>query len=202
MARLVEPQFEFPASYEITQLDSIDRRGRVPVFTFPGPVEVDRQQELADSPIIRVEPADGEPWIGVFYGSRTYGVPPAMRGRLIGWPDEQSLCVLYAGTATVVRANQPHATFEIDDAFPITDLLVVPSDGLVLFADFTDLVAYDAGGLRWKSGRLVWDDLAIVGVADACVVLEGFDAPSNQKARFTVELATGIPHGHPYAVMS
>jgi hypothetical protein len=201
MARLVEPQFEFPAEYEITQLDRIDRRGQVAVFTFPGPVEADRQQELADSPIIRVEPADGEPWIGVFYGSQTYGVPPAARGRLIGWPDEHSLCVLYAGTATVVRANQPHATFEID-AFPITDSLVVPSDRLVLFADFTNLVAYDAGGLRWESERLVWDDLAIIGVDDGCVVLEGFDAPSDQQARFTVELSTGTPHGHPYAVVS
>jgi hypothetical protein len=201
MGRLVEPQFEFAAAYEITQLDRIDRRGGVPVFTFPGPVEANWQQELADAPIIRVEPSDGEPWIGVFYGSQTYGVPPAARGRLIGWPDEHSLCVLYAGTATVVRANQPDATFEID-AFPITDVLVVPSDCLVLFADFTNLVAYDAGGLRWETGRLVWDDLAIVGVADDCVVLEGFDAPSDQQTRFTVELSTGTPHGHPYAVMS
>lgn len=197
MGRFIESQFDFVRRYEVEQLERIDRRGDVRVLGFPGAIEVDSQLENTDRPIIRVDPADGELWIGVFYGSQSYGVPPAAPGRLIAWPDERSFCVVYAGNGTVVHTYKPEESYEIEP-FPITDLLVVPSHGVVVFADFIHVTAYGAEGLRWETERLVWDDLAIVGVEGERLIARGFNAPSDRNDEFTVELATGKPHGHPY----
>jgi hypothetical protein len=138
--RPVEFIFDFVARYEVRQLERIDRQFSSRVFSFPDAVPVDRQQELAEGPILAVVPARGEPWIGVFHRGG-YGVPPAAPAHVIGWPDEKSLCVVKTGTGCLVRADDPTKTSEIE-AFPITDVLVIPGYDLVVFADLTDLVAY------------------------------------------------------------
>jgi len=51
--------------------------------------------------------------MGVFHGGG-YGVPPAAPGRVIGWPDGKSLCVLKTGTGFLVRADDPTVTSEIE----------------------------------------------------------------------------------------
>ena len=198
MARQIGSHFEFARRYEIEQLERIERGGGIRVVGFPGAVEVDAQLEMAAGPILRVEPADAAPWVGVFYGSDTYGVPPAAPGRLIGWPDGRSLCVVYAGSGTVVRTDNPDESYGID-CFPITDLRVVPSHELIVFAGFTNLTSYGAGGLRWTTDRLVWDDLSIVRVEGDRLIASGFNAPSNRNDEFAVNLATGHPDGsYPY----
>ena len=103
---------------------------------------------MVDGPIIRVNPSVGQPWVGVFYGGG-YGVPPAASGRLLGWPDQVSLCVVYAGVSVVLRTDAPEETFEIE-SFPITSVLVAAEHEVVVFSDFTTFTAYDRGGLRWR----------------------------------------------------
>jgi hypothetical protein len=148
MGRIIESQFEFLAGYEVEQLERIDRSGGVRVLGFPGAVAVDPQQEMADGRIIRVIPSVGQPWVGVF-DDGGYGVPPAASGRLLGWPDQVSLCVVYAGGGIVVRTDAPEETFEIE-SFPITSVLVAAEHDVVVFSDFTTFTAYDRGGLRWR----------------------------------------------------
>lgn len=189
MARIIESQFDFIADYEVEQLVRIDRSDGVRVLGFPDAVPLDPQQEVADGPIIRVRPASGEPWVGVFYGG-SYGSPPAARGRLLGWPDGRSLCVVYAGGGVVVPSDAPHAAFEIE-AFPITGIVVASDDKVVIFSTFTSFVAYDANGLRWHAD-VASDDATVTEVEDGVVVGYGFLDGVNRHA-IRLDLTTGRP---------
>ena len=150
------------------------------------------QQELADRPILGITPEAAEPWVGVFYGGQ-FGVPPAATGRLIAWPDAASFCVVYAGGGVVVRADDPTRTYEID-AYPVTGTYVVPERGIVVFADFTSLAAYDDGDLRWRSRRLALDDVRVEGVDGDALRVAGFFG-GGRLDRFIVDLATGEASG-------
>jgi hypothetical protein len=195
VSRRLDFVFDFPMSYEVVALDRIDRSGGKRAYGFPDAVLVGPQQELADRPILEVRPHRGDPWVGVFYGG-SYGVPPAMRGRVISWPDEWSLCVLYAGGAVVARADEPTSTYEIE-CWPTTGLQVVPERGMVVFSNFDGLVAYGRDGLVWRSKRLALDDLRIEGVEGHVLHVAGFFGDGTLK-RFTVDPATGEASGQPF----
>lgn len=194
--RPVELVFDFVAHYDVRQLERIDRQFSSRVLSFPDAVPVDRQQELAEKPILAVAPAHGEPWIGVFHGGG-YGVPPAAPAQVIGWPDGESLCVVKTGAGCLVRADDPTRTSEIE-AFPITDVLSIPDHDLVVLADFTDLIAYGADGVAWRPGRIALDDVAIIRADGEVLHVAGFFGSVN-RAEFTVDLRTGRPSGAPYA---
>jgi hypothetical protein len=187
--------FDFLARYEVQQLERIDRQFSSKVLAFPDAVAVDRQAELAEGPILAVTPASGEPWIGVFHGGE-YGVPPAAPSQVIGWPDEKSLCVVKAGAGCLVRTDDPTTNSEID-AFPITDVLAIPDRDLVVFADFTDLIAYGPDGIAWRSGRVALDEVEIIRAEGDVLHVAGFFGSVN-RAEFTVNLRTGQSSGAPY----
>jgi hypothetical protein len=187
MARPIESQFEFVARYEVEQLERIDRRGVGAVLGFPDAVALDPQQEMAEGPILRIRPADGEPWIGVFRKG-SYGFPARAPNRLLGWPDERSICVVYAGGAVVVRTDDPSLNYEID-ATPVTDVLVVRGAELIVFSDFTRFVAYGSEGLCWTAD-VASDDARIVRADGNLLYGTGFYLGENQ-ATFSVDLRTG-----------
>jgi hypothetical protein len=187
VGRFLESEFDFPARYEVEQLRQLDRSTARAVYGFPDAYAVDpQQQQKADRPIILVRPTEKEPWIGVFYGGG-YNYPAGARDRLIGWPDEVSFCVVYAGGATVVRTDAPKEAFEIE-TFPITGVLVAPAHGLVVFSDFTSFTAYNRTGLRWQA-EVASDEATLSHVEGEALVGTGFVAGSTHPLQ--VDLATG-----------
>jgi hypothetical protein len=190
----LEDIFEFPVNYEVVALERIERLGGKRVLAFPGAQAVDPQQEQTAAPILEVRPAAAEPWIGIFYGEG-YAAPPAVPGALVGLPDEWTFAVVYAGRAVLVRADDPTVTSEVP-RFPITDLLVVPGEEVVLFFDFTNLVAYGKDGLLWESRRLALDDLKLIRAKGNTLHVEGFFGEDTQ--HFTVDLPTGEAQGQPW----
>jgi hypothetical protein len=187
-------ELEFPVTYEVEQLDHIDRSGGRLAFGFPGAVLVNPHQDVAAGPILGVTPEAGDPWVGVFHGGG-HRVPPAVTARLIAWPDGRSFCVVYAGSAVVVRADDPSETYEID-TYLVTGAFVVRERGMVVFADFTNLTAYGADGLLWRSRRLALDDLRMEGIDGDALIVHGFFG--SHSARFRVDLATGRASGQPF----
>jgi hypothetical protein len=96
----------------------------------------------------------------------------------------------------IVRADDPLATSEIESR-PITGYLVVTDVDLVVFADFTNLVAYGQDGLAWTSRRLALDDLKIIRSEADVLHVTGFFG-QEEAVPFTVDLRTGAAHGRPW----
>ena len=179
--------YDFPRRYEATQVDRIDSRGGKQSYGFPDAVELHAQPELTAHPILDVEPWDGEPWLGVFHGGG-YNSKNSLPSRLIGWPDERSICVAYRGGAVVVRTDDPRSTYEID-SYPVRGVHVVPEYGLVLFAGFIEVVAYGRDGLAWRSGRIASDDVMIEGHDGDGLRVAGYVWGAFE--HFTLDLSTG-----------
>lgn len=188
MARRTELVFEFPARYELTLLDRglgspVYRRA----FSFPDATPLDPGREPPAGVVVAVRPASGEPWIGVFdyaYDGISFETPP----QVIGWPDELSVCVVRHGIGCVVRTDDPATNAEIE-CWPIVDSLVVPDHRLVVFCDELGAIAYGADGVRWRTDRLVNDDLRIVRAAGDELELAG--TTSGRRVELAVDLATG-----------
>jgi hypothetical protein len=193
-------ELDFPVSYQVEQLGHVDRSGGRRAYGFPNAAPLEPQQEpsrrsLADHPIVAVTPDNGDPWIGVFYGGEYAGPAPAT-SRLIGWPDERSFCVVHKGIGVVVRGDDPLQAYEIEGVFPITGVFVAPERGLVVFADFTNLTAYGADGLLWRSRRLALDEVRVEGIEGDALLVYGFFGSSS--ATFTVDTDTGRASGQPF----
>jgi hypothetical protein len=181
-------QFSFPQRFEVRpgELPASPAGGRV--LYYPGGSEKGGN----DGPILEALPHDAASWIGVFAAGK-YGAP-AVQGELVGWPDGASLCVVTEGRGYVVRADEPTEWFEIA-LYPITEVRVAVEERLVVFADFTNLVAYGADGLAWETPRLSWDGLRISEIVAGEIRGLGWDAADEDWASFTVDARTGESAG-------
>jgi hypothetical protein len=200
MGREPEFHFEFPKRFEVTLLERLrprpDHEGYTRSLGFPGGGDLDPQQELAEPPIFAVRPAEGDPWIGTYWGGGC-GAPPAAPTQVVGMPDEVSICVVKHGSACVIRTDDPCVNFEID-LFPVCSVLSVPEQSLIVFGDFTRLLSYGEDGVAWRTDQLVWDDLELLGYEGDVLRVSGFDAPANASREFTVDLGSGRATGPPY----
>lgn len=176
--------FPFPTRYELVFHDRIPRD--LPTWELPAAVRPDPQQELADAPIVEVRPASERAWIGIFFAEET----PHVRGTLVGWPDERSLCFFGGGGAYVVDSADPTRVTVVGSG-PLQQCYVHDDPRVVLFVEgWTGICAYGAEGLLWRSDRLASDDVAIVGVAEGAISCTGFFG-GRRDAPFEVDLATG-----------
>jgi hypothetical protein len=71
----------------------------------------------------------------------------------------------------------------------------VVKHGIIVFANFTELVAYGSQGLKWRTKRLTWDSMKVVEVTDDLLKGEFWDIRSESTQGFTVDLATGNHEG-------
>lgn len=177
----------FPHDYEVefpTELPS--GQGGARSFYFPG----GRQNGGHDGVLVKVAPSGNDtPWFGTF----SFGEPQGVKiNSVFSCPERDKLCVVAAGRGYIVSANSPAKTYEIP-ALPITDVRVVLEKGLLLFADFTKIVAIGKGGLAWKSGRLSWDGVQISGINSSYVWGKGWDASRSGPIEFNLDLKNGRP---------
>ena len=63
---------------------------------------------------------------------------------------------------------------------------------LLVFWDFTSIVAWGRHRLAWKSKDLCSDELEIVEVTGKSIKCTGWSAPSRSKTAFELDLFTGI----------
>jgi len=183
---MVDIELDFAHSYEIEELPDLPGTGRlnVPLLYFPRPTTRPERDGLW----LRIGPATGKPWVGVFgFG---YQSPPAI-SRVVGSPDQNRVCVVSRGTAYIVEADNPEIWEELP-VMPVLDIRQIPNHQLLVFADFTRLIAYGRDGLVWKSSRLCSDDLTIHEVTDNSIDGVGYDpADSSGKVSFAVDIRTG-----------
>jgi len=62
---------------------------------------------------------------------------------------------------------------------------------LILFGNFTDVVAYGADGVLWEARGLVSDDLAIDGSDRELVNVSGVNAAVGESVRIALDIHSG-----------
>lgn len=143
--------------------------------------------------LVEVRPENAPPWVGMFaFGtaSRT----PSTHSEICPTPDPDRLCVVARGAGYLVSAHHPKS-WEPVASVPITDVRSVPRAGVLVLATYTDLFAYDASGIAWRTPRLAWDGLHIDRVTDTEVHGTYFDIQTEAPRAFTVDLRTGLASG-------
>lgn len=156
-------------------------------FYYPGGLNNGGKNGL----IVEVCPNAGDAWLGVFEFGR-YGTS-AITG-VYSSPDPERICVVAKGNAFFVVANDP-AFWESIPAVPVIDVRCIPNDDIIVFANFTNLVAYGRNGLRWRTKRLAWDGLKITNIDENYIYGEFLDIRSDRVENFYVNIQTGKHFG-------
>lgn len=144
-----------------------------------------------DGVLIRVTPENGRAWLGTFaFGQLTTN---GITG-VFTTPNPDQVCVIAAGEGYIVSANKPTEWDQVR-ATPVIDVRPIHSHLIIVFANFTELVAYGPAGLKWRTRRLSWDSLKIHEVTDTSINGEFLDILSNAMEHFVVDLETGADTG-------
>jgi hypothetical protein len=180
----IDVDLNFPHRYVCEALDEIPNG--------PAPQRYPSDQVAGqDGVIVRVQPETAEVWVGVFAFGKfgNAGVT-----RVLSMPNPEELCVVANGAGYVVSATKPDV-WETVRTIPIIDVRAIPGAGLVVFANFTEMLAYGEAGVKWRTKRLTWDGLKILAVGDRTLIGEYWDIRAEAMQRFEVDLATGAARG-------
>jgi hypothetical protein len=100
------------------------------------------------------------------------------------------VCVVCSGRGYLVDIEQPQQ-FGLVECFPICSFRPIAPLDLIVFGNFTDLVAYGRGGLLWKTTGLVSDELNVVDLDGELLTVDGLNAATGQTVRVAVDVRTG-----------
>ena len=183
--------FRSPPRYEVEEDPAFppDGNWRAPTFRFDRD-GVSTAPFESQSVIVRVK-VDDYRWVGMFAEGveGLYGV--------FATPDPGRVCCLSRGFAYVVDVADPAAGAEFAH-FDTASVTPVPEADRLLLSGFLDITALGQGGVVWRSGRLVLDDLAIAETSRDRIVCTGSIVPGVEEARVVLDAGTGqILEGEP-----
>lgn len=140
-----------------------------------------------DGLIVKIIPKVDKAWIGVFeFGtSGETGLSNVFR-----IPNSPKLCVVANGAGYIVSSLDKTYCLSVN-AVPIKDVRISEKEGTVIFADFTDLIAYDDQGIKWCTERIALDGFTISSISDTVITGEYYDPRSDDIEFFTVDLSSG-----------
>jgi len=184
---MIDIKLDFPHAYEVGEPPDIPGTGTfdIPLLYFPRP----KTRPEHDGLWLKIQPANRNAWVGVFaFG---YTSPPAI-SRVVSTFDPERLCVVSNGAAYIVKANEPD-TWEQVQMTPVLDVRYIPDHQLLLFADFTGLIAFNSQGIAWRTPRLCRDDLKIASLSSETIEGTGYDPTDSaaNRSRFAVDAKTG-----------
>lgn len=174
----------FEMRYTVEVVEDLSPEHESERLFFPGAA----RQGGGDGVSVRVGSHHGA-WTGTF----AFGYPtPESLTRVLSFPSPDHLCVVSRGAGYVVRAADPTDWYEIE-AFPIFDARPVVERDLLLFSDFTTVVAYGPNGLVWKTERMSWDGLRIAAASGDYAWARAWDGSREVSVR--VDLRDGSAEG-------
>ena len=140
--------------------------------------------------IVQID-SEKKTWMGVFAPGTIsknglYGVYAS--------PHFNKLCVVANGAGYFVSSDNPKEWEEIK-SIPIIYTGISKAKNVIIFADYTELIAYDNTGVRWKTKRLSWDGLKIIELSDDYIKGEYYDIRTEKNELFKVDLISGINRG-------
>ena len=178
--------FTFPHRFACEVLDELPGAPVARQIAFPGD-----KPGGQDGVIVHVRPESADPWIGLFAFGR---IGEGGASCVLSMPDPDKLCVVARGAGYVVSASVP-GIWEAVRAVPVIDVRAIPAAGLVVFANYTEMLAYDLSGVRWRTRRLAWDGFKVVAVGEQVIAGEYWDIRDDAMRTFEVDLETGAARG-------
>lgn len=185
----IKIDLSFPHDYEVdTNAELPGCPGSIKTIYYPEAAEVASHGGL----LVKVLPKCSDPWIGIFGD-----LDPHYWAGIMSCPDRNSVCVVSWGEGYLVRADNP-MVFESIQPGPIIDAHAIVDAGLIVFADFTKLVAYGREGMRWVTERLAYDGVRITETTPEHICGMAYHAPSAKEIEFIVDTRTGRHRGGAY----
>lgn len=163
-------------------------------FVYPQFVPGEEDALSRGAMLLEVRPAAG----GLFLATCALG----FRGSSLpagAWacPHPDNLLALAGGYAYLVNTLQPE-TCEHLSLRPVTQVIPVEAEGLLLLAGFHEVLAIGAGGVLWTSARLTWEGLTLGQVVDGQMHGTGWNLPTDREVPFVLNLRTGTHEGGGY----
>jgi hypothetical protein len=122
---------------------------------------------------------------------------PSLPTGIYPCPRPDDLLALAGGYAYLIDTQQPTRCLHLP-LRPVTAVLPAPEAGLILLAGFHHVLALDATGTRWQSGRLSWEGITLTEVREGQLHGLGWHMQTDREMPFTVDLDTGAHTGGGY----
>jgi hypothetical protein len=168
-------------------------------YTYPLRVAGEEEAMARGALLVEVQPARG----GTFLATCALGFSdPGMPTGVFACPNPREACAVAGGYAYVVDTEEPECSTHIA-LKPVTEVLVLKEQELLVFVGFHAMVAWGREGLAWETARLSWEGIRVVGVregVDGAAVLCGFgwNLKTDKEVEFAVDLYTGAHSGGGY----
>lgn len=75
------------------------------------------------------------------------------------------------------------------------DVRSIKQQEIIVFANYTELLAYDKFGIKWRTERLAYDGFKIIEVTDSYLKGEFWNIRNEANDIFEVDLVTGFQVG-------
>jgi hypothetical protein len=179
----VKTVLEFPHNYEVDAVADLPSSGQRIVRYH------DRRTDGGKEGVIaRISPSEDDQWYAIF----EFGCPNdyGESNGAYSTPDPMRLCVVANGDAYVVHTADPNKWTFVPSR-PVVDVRIAVLAKVLLFADFTEIVAYGSNGICWTTEDLACDGFSINAI-EANTLRGRTDAcPCHGTYEFSVDLATG-----------
>lgn len=180
-------RFSFSPDYEIEIDPEFPSSGTwaliVRYFNRDGQLVADFEARWGAPRVIIVHPAHSPSWVGFFPHGGLGGTDG-----VFAMPSNSGLCVSVGGSAYVVDVD--HLEHGATVLSSVQQVVASAEPPLLLFSDFTEIVAFDAEGQAWESSRLALDDLRITSTENGVVRAQGLNYELEQ---FELDARTGTP---------
>lgn len=182
----IDIDLTFPANYECELFPELPS-GDVEHYFYPNGATSGGK----DGILIKVFSSGDNKWFGTFSGET---ISQRALNKVLTWADPNKICIVSSGTGFIIDVNNPK-NFEIIDLIPILQVISSRERGMIIFASYTNLIAYSKNGFLWKTDRISWDGLTITGLNESH--LEGIyrDMRSDTDSNFRVNLSNGEVEG-------
>jgi hypothetical protein len=119
---------------------------------------------------------------------------PSLPSGIFACPRPDDILAVAGGYAYLIDTLNPAQCLHLP-LRPATQVLPAPAAGLLFLAGFHHVLAVDANGLRWQSGRLSWEGVTMTEVRDNRLHGTGWNLHTDRELPFTVDLTTGAHQG-------
>jgi hypothetical protein len=191
-AAAVTSNYEFPHEWRAEMLAKPLLIAPARQFTYPQQVAGEEDALARGALLVQVNPAAG----GTFLATCALGfTDPTVPTGIFACPNPREMCAVAGGYAYIIDTASPQHSTHIP-LKPVTEVLVLTPQGLLIFAGFHAILAWGKDGLAWQSARLSWEGIRISGVQvdrDGAERLQGYgwNLMADKEVEFSVDLRTG-----------